>query len=241
MPEHRRGLVADVERFVRLQIFSGKLAAGTRLQQDQIAEALKMSVTPVREAFVALAADGWVVLEPNRGAFVRPITQESVQEFAELSTFLMEFIIRRAVEFGSEPEFDQLRLIRGELVYQLTPDGIWTGIREMNLYLCEIGRTAWARTLLRGMGLFIMESVFELLPSTLSVSRDALIEMADQICARNADAAVAICRRFTVGHLDTLLVYFAEHDVIVADAQAVEPVRRPKAARQARPGAHALD
>ncbi len=231
MLEHRRrGLVADVERFVRSQIISGQLAAGTRLQQDQIAEALRMSVTPVREAFVALAADGWIVLEPNRGAFVRPITRESVAEFAALSTFLMEFIIRRAVEFGSESEFDRLRLISEELVHQPTPDAIWASTREMNLYLCEIGRTTWARTLLRGMGSFIMESVFELLPQTLIVSRDALIEMLDQISRGNADAAVEISRTFTLAHLDALLAYFAEHGVITADADAVKPVRRSKKA-----------
>jgi DNA-binding GntR family transcriptional regulator len=229
MLEHRRrSLVAEVERFVRSQIISGKFAAGSRLQQDQIAETLEMSVTPVREAFVALAGDGWIVLEPNRGAFVRPITREGVEEFAALSTFLMEFIIRRAVEFGSDSEFDRLRLLRGELVHQSTPDGIWAGIREMNLYLCEIGRTTWARTLLRGMGSFIMGSVFELLPETMGVSRDALIEMADLICDGDADAAVAICGTFTLAHLDALLAYFAKHRVIANDPAVDHSPRRDR-------------
>jgi DNA-binding GntR family transcriptional regulator len=226
----RRGLVADVERFVRLQIISGKLAAGARLQQDQIADALEMSVTPVREAFVALAADGWIVLEPNRGAFVHPITRERVEEFAELSTFLMEFVIRRAAEFGTESDFERLALIKEELARYSEPDEIWAGIREVNLCLCEIGRTSWARTLLRGMGSFILESVFELLPETLSVTHDALVEMTDEICRGNADKAVELCRKFTFAHLDALLAYFAQHGVIAEDPEAVKPVRRSRAA-----------
>lgn len=221
----RRGLVADVEHYVRLQIVSGKLAAGARLQQDQIADALQMSVTPVREAFVALAAGGWIVLEPNRGAFVRPITRESIEEFAELSTFLMEFVIRRAVKLGTDSDFDRLRLIRDDLVQRTTPDEIWAGIREVNLCLCEIGKTTWARTLLRGMGSFILDSVFELLPETMGGTHDALIEMTDQICRRNADKAVDLCRTFTLAHLNALLTYFAQHGVVADGPQAADPVR----------------
>lgn len=224
----RRGLVADVERYIRREIMDGQLASGSRLQQDQIAEALQMSVTPVREAFVALAASGWLVLEPNRGAFVRPITRESVGEFAELSTFLMEFIIRRAVKHGTPDDFARLDAMAKELSDKNHPDDIWEGIRDLNLCLCEIGRVTWVRSMLRRIGSFILDSIFELRPESVGASHAALLEMTEEISRGNADKAVALSREYTLSHLNVLLEYLAEHGSLSEDGTIDGRFRAPR-------------
>jgi DNA-binding GntR family transcriptional regulator len=55
---------------LREQIISGALAPGTRLQQFDIARALGVSPTPVREAFLALHAEGLLEIRPHYGAVV---------------------------------------------------------------------------------------------------------------------------------------------------------------------------
>ena len=55
-----------VAEFLREGILSGRLPLGMRLKQADIAEQLKLSITPVREAFRILEAEGYVINETHR-------------------------------------------------------------------------------------------------------------------------------------------------------------------------------
>lgn len=70
------------ELVARLQdmIVDGTLAAGERVPERALCEKLGVSRTPMREALKVLAADGLLTLEPNRGARVRAITLEELEE-----------------------------------------------------------------------------------------------------------------------------------------------------------------
>jgi GntR family transcriptional regulator, carbon starvation induced regulator len=58
---------------LRTAIVSGEIAPGTKLRTAELAERLQVSPTPLREALQALAAEGLVLLEPQRGARVAPL------------------------------------------------------------------------------------------------------------------------------------------------------------------------
>ncbi len=75
---------------LRQAIVSGELAPGEPLRQDQLAEWLGVSSTPVREAIADLAREQLVDLEPNRGARVRPLTHQGSMEFAQTYRLLFE-------------------------------------------------------------------------------------------------------------------------------------------------------
>lgn len=59
---------------VRDRILTGHLAPGTRIIQDEIADELKASRLPVREALRILESDGLVTLKANSGAWVSSMT-----------------------------------------------------------------------------------------------------------------------------------------------------------------------
>lgn len=69
---------------IRLWIVEGRLRPGERLIEQRIAEDLRLSRTPVREAVRMLAADGLVVTERNRGAVVRELGRQDVLDLYEL-------------------------------------------------------------------------------------------------------------------------------------------------------------
>ena len=75
---------------LRTAIVRGELAPGEALRQDQLAEWLGVSSTPVREALADLAREQLVDLEPNRGARVRPLTRKGSLEFARTCRLLFE-------------------------------------------------------------------------------------------------------------------------------------------------------
>ncbi len=74
-------------RHTKAGILDGSLPGGDLISEGQVAEALAMSRTPVREAFLRLEAEGLLRLFPKRGALVvavSPTEVESVLEAREL-------------------------------------------------------------------------------------------------------------------------------------------------------------
>ncbi len=74
----RKDLVATA---IRDAILRGQYKPGEKLDQQQIANELSVSRSPVREAMRALDAEGLITLIPNRGAIV---TERSMGELEEL-------------------------------------------------------------------------------------------------------------------------------------------------------------
>lgn len=80
-------------------IVEGHFDNGARLDEVLLAERFKVSRTPLREAFQALAASGFIELRPRRGAFVRfPALEEVVEMFdvmAEIEAVCGRYAARR--------------------------------------------------------------------------------------------------------------------------------------------------
>ena len=75
-------------RVVLEAIAAGSAPAGTLLTEGQVAEAIGMSRTPVREAFLRLSTEGLLDLYPKRGAIVTaPSTAETDQLLEVRSMF----------------------------------------------------------------------------------------------------------------------------------------------------------
>src|SRR5258708_6915920 len=68
--DNKKTIAAIVRERIREAILSGELAAGSRLDQVQLASDLEVSIIPIREALKALDAEGFVKIIPRRGAFV---------------------------------------------------------------------------------------------------------------------------------------------------------------------------
>lgn len=83
---------------IREAIIGGVLVAGERLVQTELAEALQVSTTPVREALRDLATEGLITLDPHKGAIVRSLKIEEVWEIYQLREVLEPIAIRRAIE-----------------------------------------------------------------------------------------------------------------------------------------------
>lgn len=63
-------IAAIVQDRIREAILQGHLPAGSRIDQNQLASDLSVSLVPIREALKKLEAEGFVQIIPRRGAFV---------------------------------------------------------------------------------------------------------------------------------------------------------------------------
>lgn len=90
---------AEQEAYLHLHsaIRSGRYRAGDRLIPEEIAAEIGMSRMPVREAFQRLAADGLVVIRPNRGCIVAGLSLDEIYETFEIRSVLEGLAVRLAI------------------------------------------------------------------------------------------------------------------------------------------------
>jgi DNA-binding GntR family transcriptional regulator len=80
----RQVLHQEVAVRLRQRIVEGHLAPGRKLNERELAESLRVSRTPLREAIKMLAAEGLVELLPNRGAVVAQMSEQDVSDTFEV-------------------------------------------------------------------------------------------------------------------------------------------------------------
>lgn len=93
---------------VREMILDGRLSAGARLGEVELAARLGVSRTPVREALTRLGAEGLVELSPNRGARVATWTRAEIEAIFDLRSALEPRLTALAVGRATADDIEEL-------------------------------------------------------------------------------------------------------------------------------------
>ncbi len=88
---------------------NGTYRPGERVKEAEIAQALGVSRSPVREAVVSLSNEGLVKLHPQRGAYVREFDIEEVRELYEVREAVEVQAVRLAAMRAGEEDLAELR------------------------------------------------------------------------------------------------------------------------------------
>lgn len=83
---------------LREAIVDGYVAPGSRIREVDLASQLGVSRTPVREAFLVLAVEGLLALQPGQGARVREYDAEEVHLVHEIRSLVEGRVARFATE-----------------------------------------------------------------------------------------------------------------------------------------------
>lgn len=95
---------------LRWMIVSAQLRPGQRVNQDDVAARLELSVAPVREALRVLEQEGQVTYRPRRGYFVTELRAEDLREIYELRALLEDRAARSAVPVLDEETLERIAL-----------------------------------------------------------------------------------------------------------------------------------
>src|SRR5277367_643367 len=101
--------VDDLYQTLREQIINGRYHPGFRLSQQALANELKVSRTPLREALSRLAAEGLVVGEANRGMEVAPVYNDHAEQSYGLRLLIEPPTIGAIVEEITEEDLDRMQ------------------------------------------------------------------------------------------------------------------------------------
>jgi len=97
-----------VYKEIKAAIIAQKIKPCEILNERKLAEELGISRTPVREALQMLVNDGWVSVEPWKGAYVNPITEQVLTEVFQVRLALESLAMELIVEKISIEELDTI-------------------------------------------------------------------------------------------------------------------------------------
>ncbi|KQZ13462.1 MULTISPECIES: GntR family transcriptional regulator [unclassified Mesorhizobium] len=113
-PIKLKSLREHVHDSLRQAIIAGRLKAGMRLNERQLASELGISTSPLKEALRQLESEGLVRTEARRGTFVT-FSARQAEEMTLARAALESIIARQAAKHGAEDAFDGLRSIIEEM------------------------------------------------------------------------------------------------------------------------------
>lgn len=130
----------EAYRYLHQALRLGRYRAGDRLIAEDIAAEVGMSRMPVREAFRRLAADGLVVLRPNRGCVVAGLTLEEIYETFEIRSVLEGLAVRLAMQRLTPEIFEELQSLLERMERAgLAGSSDWVARhQEFHLYICKL-------------------------------------------------------------------------------------------------------
>ena len=100
-------MVDQVEDPLLAEIASGKISQGERIIQEQIAQALGVSIQPVQQALLLLRNQGVLKDAPGRGLVVAPLDADHVAHIYDMRTAIEGMACRLAANNISEQTLKQ--------------------------------------------------------------------------------------------------------------------------------------
>ncbi len=114
-PVKRSSLTQQVTMKLRQAILDGRIKAGERIIEVDIAAMMNTSRGPVRDALIELEHEGLVIRERNRGAMVVNLSAEDVEEVWNLRVSLEGLALRYAMERATKDDLEKLEGIFKEI------------------------------------------------------------------------------------------------------------------------------
>lgn len=109
-------LAIAVARRLRQLIDSGALAPGVRLNERDLCDRMKVSRTPLREAYRILSAEGLIELLPKRGARVVLLSAADVGNVFDLLAVVEGLAGRLAAERGSSQALQEIATLHRQML-----------------------------------------------------------------------------------------------------------------------------
>jgi DNA-binding GntR family transcriptional regulator len=128
---HRLPQTLRAYRELRRRILDNEMPPNAQYLEQELADSLGMSRTPVREALIRLSEERLVEIRPRHGARVLPVSVDDMREIYEVMTELEALAARKLAEGGLSKE--EIRLLD-------------EAVEDMDSALGEGDLHAWARS-----------------------------------------------------------------------------------------------
>lgn len=238
-PAPRTQVRESVLKYIQGEILSGAMAPGFLLRLAPVASAVGSSTTPVREALLLLAREGWVVQEPNRGFRVLPVLRADIEDTYLVHAFLAGELAARAARKITPVQLEELTQL-DDRMHELTTSDLPSselltiGVQALNRALHDAiyGAANSPRVLAyraRSMD-YIPRYGWGPVPGWLALNRDGHTPIIAALAEGDSDKArkemtlhIEQVGRILVAHLDHIGFWRGQND----EGSPVESRERP--------------
>lgn len=200
---------AEVYEELRRAIVEGRIRPNERLIELELARALKVSRTPVRESILQLVADGLVVSR-RRGWVVREHSLDEIREIYEVRAALEGFAAHLVAVRATDEQLDEIARIHEQYVAALDQTSRGHLIEHNDAFhdavIAAAGNTRLAEQIKRNSQFYFVHRIGgfwsdEEVRASIA-GHQALV---DALLARRADSAERVARAGVLEGLDRTL------------------------------------
>ncbi|KKB11972.1 GntR family transcriptional regulator [Devosia geojensis] len=194
---------ASIYEMIREDIISGRLEPSARLKVADLAERYGTSTNPVREALQQLRGEGFVSMEPNRGARVVAIDEDFVRDIIEIEMLIEPALTKWFVSIATDADIVTLEEAQADIEALNFADAAQHGRldtrfhqiiydRHYNRHAAELW---WKHR-------EILRAIARRYPTSLTRRASVIAEhraLIERIRAQDADGAAAVVARHVEG------------------------------------------
>jgi len=141
---NERPLYEDVAERLRARIFSGTIAPGGWIDEQQLCAEYGISRTPLREALKVLASEGLVTMRPRRGAYVTEMSERDVTEVYQLLALLESDAVAEVALHATTQQLDELAALHAELEAAVADRARFFDVNEkFHMRVLDIAGNRW--------------------------------------------------------------------------------------------------
>ena len=111
---------ADAYQQLRTLLLGGEVRPGQRLSHRSLAKDLGLSRSPVREALLALEAEGLIEHRPQSGVYLRDVSPQELEELYDMRELLEPYAAERAARMADTAQLAVLRRVCDEFAELVT-------------------------------------------------------------------------------------------------------------------------
>ena len=186
-----------VYRELKERILKGELRSGEKLLQDELAESLGVSRTPLLSALSKLEKEMLVETKPRRGAFVRQLTHEEFIHIYDIRLRLEPLGAAEAAQNATEADTAELVEITHSFDRLAETDdegGIKEGDYHFHMKIMEMSRNRLLYNIISSFNIILIANL-EGLTKDPRISSRQHFNILEAIKNRNAEEAEAAMER----------------------------------------------
>jgi DNA-binding GntR family transcriptional regulator len=214
----RQNVRRSVINYLKELIFEGKLAAGDRVPQDEVAAALDVSNTPVREALIALEHEGLVTIELHRGAFVNGFDADTVRIQYELFALIWGWAVEKALEKATSQQVDEMLDLGRRARATNDPVELYAIVTSFTDILETVSGSHDWRRLLDRLPRLVPGPPFYEMPGAVAAVADWMEPLAQAMARHDAAEAKSASDRMMYAHGQALLDELERRQLLVPRA-----------------------
>jgi DNA-binding GntR family transcriptional regulator len=101
-------------QYLKEKILNLEIKPCEQIHIEQFIEQLQVSRTPIREAFLKLAAEGLIEIRPRVGYFLTDVTEKDIRELFEIREIIETRAAKKAAVLLSEEELESMKNLISE-------------------------------------------------------------------------------------------------------------------------------